>query len=129
MKKAFAAIAGMLTIIAAFTACNAQDGRVEDNSIVPNTSSVREAERNRTDRTNNINNSSRITENRSSMISSKNNNNTNDNKGVIHDVGSMTGTVIEDAADGIDNIGSSIASNVSDAMHDDDDYETDNYNP
>ena len=123
MKKTLALAACIMSIMAVFTACNTNDGKVNNanntnnNNTASTVSRVDNVYGNDTalDRTTDVrDNNSRVVTNDREVID-----NNNGNDGVIHDVGSMVGTGIEDAADGIENIGSSVASNISDATHDD----------
>ncbi|MBQ3969916.1 MAG: hypothetical protein II685_05480 [Clostridia bacterium] len=140
MKKTIAAAACLMAIAATFTACNTEDGRVDDNSTTSVTSRVNEINRNNaesrivSDRNNGIVNSRDESAVNSERRAERDNINddvydNNDNEGVIHDIGSMVGAGVEDVADGIDNIGSSVASNVNDAVDNDPydyNYESDN---
>ena len=101
MKKAIAICGAAIIVASALSACKAEDGRINDNrgyTIISSQDTY----------------SSRRIMSETSSVVSRRNNNTDTNEGVIHDVGSMTGEVIDDVADGMDNIGSSVESNVED---------------
>ena len=101
MKRIIAAAVCAMAVAAALSACSARDGRVDDN----NTSVM-------------ISNEDRTLRNNTSRSISRKTDSHSDN-GVLHNTASMVGEVGEDVADGMNDIGSSIVSNVSDAMHDD----------
>lgn len=137
MKRAIAAAASILVIAAAFTGCNARDGRVDDNSYAGNGSRV-----NDTTGYDRITDSDRrIIEGNDSAsaidrnVVVENNNTYNDNNsryrnndnGVVGDVGDMVGNGINDVTNGIENIGDTVASGVEDITNGNDD--TDNLEP
>lgn len=99
MKKVLCIAACAAAVCSVFAGCDARDGRVDDGKdhdlFDRDTSSYYTA----------------------SYTSSVRMTDTDTNRGgVIHDTTSMIGEVGEDIVDGARNIGSSIASNVSDAM-------------
>ncbi len=114
MKKAIAIISAAIIAAVSLSACHAEDGKINDNKgYVLNRSEETYSSR-------------RVSSDMSSAVSDRNEN-TDTNKGVIHDVGSMTGEVINDVADGMDNIGSSIESNVEDFFDGNSEYNSNNY--
>ena len=103
MKKLLAFAACALIAAAALSACDAKDGRIDDNS-----SRMTISHNETTGKNSRMSTSSRST--------GRNNGSHTDDEGVLHDTASMIGEVGEDIADGADNIGSSVKSNVNDAM-------------
>lgn len=101
MKKAIAIFGAAILAAVSLSACKAEDGRINDNRGYTIMSSQ------------DTYSSRRVVSETSSVVSNRNDN-TDTNQGVINDVGSMTGEVINDVADGVDNIGSSVESNVND---------------
>lgn len=103
--KKFSLIAACAVLAAsALGACDARDGKIDDNS-----------------RTAVISNDGRTTDTTSRRTvsrttSSRAVNSTHSGEGVIHDTASMIGDVGEDIVEGAENIGSSVASNVNDAF-------------
>ena len=108
MKKIIAIAACAVLAASALSACNTTDGKVGNN---------RDDYPYSTERDNQTTASRRVDSSR--MTSSLNESHTDG--GVIHDTVSMVGDVGEDIAEGVDNIGSSVESNVSDMLHDDTD--------
>lgn len=110
MKKFIAIAACAVLAASALSACSTNDGRVGNNrDEYPYTTDNQTTASRRAA-------SSRM---ESRMESSANESHTDG--GVIHDTVSMVGDVGEDIVEGVDNIGSSVESNVSDMLHDDTD--------
>lgn len=101
--KRFLAIAACAVLAAsALSACDASDGKVGRGSSMPAVTS-------RTDMT------SRTTSSRTTVRD----NGSHTDDGVLHDTASMIGDVGEDIADGADNIGSSVKSDLNDTFNND----------
>ena len=104
MKKTLAVFGAAILAAMALSACNAEDGKINDyksRGVVPSEDTY---------------SSRRFT---SETSSSRRYDNTDSHDGIIHDVGSMTENVVEDVAEGMDNVGSTIESNVEDFFNGD----------
>lgn len=103
MKKLICLAACAVAACSALTGCDMKDGRINDgknHNVFDTESRVTVSSENRT--------TSRV------VVRG-----TDTDRGVLHDTASMIGDVGEDIAEGAENIGSSIVSNVSDATHND----------
>ncbi len=100
MKKALAIFGAAVVAATALSACNAEDGKINDHRGYNNMVSEE------------VYTSRRTVSETSSVRTDRNDTDTHD--GILHDIGSMTGDVIDDVADGLDDIGSTITSNAED---------------
>ena len=137
MKKAIAAAGCMLAIVAAFTGCNARDGRVDDNSSAYYESRVNETtsfdRMTDTDRRIIEGNDSASAIDRNVVVENNNtytndeNRRRNDDNGVVGDMGDMVGNGINDVTNGIENVGDTLASGIEDITNGSDDTDNVDY--
>ena len=106
IKKASALFACALLMASALCACDAKDGKIDDNSsVIMKTESRADMTSRKT--------ASRKTASETASVTTDRD---NSGDGVLHDTASMVGEVGEDIAQGADNIGSSVTSNLDEAF-------------
>ena len=108
MKKALAICGAAILAAASLAACNAENGKVNNNR----NNAMLSSEETYSRRNVATDTASGWTDH--SVVSRDNIDSAHTDRGVIENIGSTVGEGVNDVAQGIDNVGSSVASNVED---------------